>query len=256
MIFMSYSVVLIDDELHCTESLELLLGKAHPDLHIAAKFNKPEEALGFLLRNPADLIFLDIEMPEMGGFELLGRLEHLKSDVVFVTAYDQYAIKAFNYSAISYLLKPVDEEELDKAISRWKEKNEKVLTMGQLTLMNEMLKSNYRLKSRIALPTLEGLEFIEINDIVRCESESNYTRIYCREGSKYLICRTLKEAEQVLTENGFIRVHHSHLINPQYIRKFIRNDGSYLLMNDGSSIPISRGKKNRLFDLFINVERL
>src|SRR5690606_4153007 len=253
---MTYSVVLIDDERHCTESLELLLGEKHPDLKVTGKFNDSREALEFLRKNPTDLVFLDIEMPGMGGFELLGSLEQLRFDVIFVTAYDQYAVKAFNYSAISYLLKPVDEDELDSALLRWKEKNEKVLSMAQLTMMNEMLRSNYRLKSRVALPTLDGLEFIEIEDIIRCESESNYTRIYCYDTSKYLICRTLKEVEQVLNENGFIRVHHSHLINPKYIRKFVRNDGGYLMMSDGASVPISRGKKNRLFDLFVNVERL
>jgi two-component system LytT family response regulator len=253
---MSYSIVIIDDERHCTESLELLIQSVHPDLQIAGRFNDSREALEYLSTHSVDLVFLDIEMPGMGGFELLSRLGETPFDVIFVTAYDQYAIKAFNYSAISYLLKPVDEEELDNAISRWKEKNQKVLTMAQLALMNDMLKSNFKLKSRIALPTLDGLEFIEIADILRCESESNYTRIYCRGEIKYLICRTLKEVEQVLTENGFIRVHHSHLINPQFIKKFVRNDGAYLLMTDGASIPISRSKKNRLFDLFINVERL
>lgn len=253
---MNYSVVLVDDEIHCTESLELMLRERHPDLKIDGKFNDAEAALDYLRRTPTDLVFLDIEMPGMGGFELLGNLEHLQFDVIFVTAYDQYAVKAFNYSAISYLLKPVDEDELASAIHRWKEKNQKVLSMAQLTMMNEMLKSNFRLKSRVALPTLDGLEFIEIEDITRCESESNYTRIYCNESTRYLICRTLKEVEQVLAENGFIRVHHSHLINPKYIRKFVRNDGGYLLMDDGASVPISRGKKNRLFDLFVNVERL
>lgn len=248
--------MLIDDELHCTESLEMLIQLEHPDLHIAGKFNNAKQALEYLLNHPVDLVFLDIEMPEMGGFELLGRLEHLHFDVIFVTAYDQYAIKAFNYSAISYLLKPVDEEDLDKAISRWKEKKERVLTMSQLALMNDMLKNNFKLKSRIALPTLDGLEFIDIADVIRCESESNYTRIHCQQNTKHLVCRTLKDVEQVLTENGFIRVHHSHLINPQYIRKFVRNDGAYLLMTDGSTVPISRGKKNRLFELFVNVERL
>jgi len=253
---MTYSVVLIDDEVHCTEILELLLGENHPDLSVDGKFNDPFKALEYLKRNPADLVFMDIEMPGMGGFELLGNLDQFQFDVVFVTAYDQYAVRAFNYSAISYLLKPVDQEELDLAISRWKEKKQKVLSMAQLKMMNDMLRSNFRLKSRVALPTLDGLEFIEIEDIIRCESESNYTRIYCSENTKYLICRTLKEVEQVLTENGFIRVHHSHLINPKYIRKFVRNDGGYLMMTDGASIPISRAKKNRLFELFVNVERL
>ncbi len=253
---MENSVVLIDDEVHCTESLELLLHKMHPFLKVTGKFNQAGHALEYLINHPPDLVFLDIEMPEMSGFELLSRVGHLHFDVVFVTAYDQYAIKAFNYSAISYLLKPVDEEELERAVLRWKDKKDRTLSMGQLTMMNELLRQAGKLKTRLALPTQEGLEFIEIKAIIRCESDSNYTQIHCVNQTRHLICRTLKEVEGVLGGNGFLRVHHSHLINVQYIKKFIRNDGGYILMEDGALISVSRGKKDRLFELFNSVERL
>jgi two-component system, LytTR family, response regulator len=253
---MTYSAVLIDDEIHCTESLQLLLETAAPEFKIAAKFNDPLAALEFLRTRRVDLVFLDIEMPEMNGFEILNALEELLFDVIFVTAYDQYAIKAFSYSAISYLLKPVDEDDLKDTIGRWQQKTSKTLAQNQLGLMHQMLTSMNQPKTKIALPTSDGLEFLEIRTIIRCESESNYTRLFCSDKSKHLICRTLKEVEKVLQENGFIRVHHSHLVNPQFIRKFVRHDGGFIVMADGEQISVSRTKKDRLFELFNNVERL
>ena len=251
-----YSALLIDDEIHCNESLALLLAKNYPEIRVVEKFTDARKAQEYLRSYPVDLVFLDIEMPGMNGFELLSSLEQLSFDVVFVTAYDQYAIKAFAYSAISYLLKPVDEEDLRDTISRWQEKKNKTLALSQLSIMHELLTNTSKLKTKVALPTSEGLEFLEIRSIVRCESESNYTRLYCEDKSKHLICRTLKEVERVLQESGFVRVHHSHLINPQYIRKFIRNDGGYIVMDDGEQISVSRTKKDRLFELFNTVERL
>jgi len=253
---MTYTAVLIDDEIHCTESLALMMELVAPEINVVAKFNEASKALKFVQNNPVDLLFLDIEMPEMNGFELLGKLDELPFEVVFVTAYDQYAIKAFTYSAISYLLKPVDEDDLRETIERWREKKSKSISQSQLQLMHDLLANTNKLKTKVALPTIDGLEFLEIQSITRCESESNYTRIYCADNNRYLICRTLKEVEKVLQENGFVRVHHSHLINPQYIRKFIRHDGGFIVMDDGQQISVSRTKKDRLFELFANVRRL
>lgn len=253
---MTYTAVLIDDEIHCTESLALIMEVSVPEIKVLGKFNDTSKALKFLQNNPVDLLFLDIEMPEMNGFELLSKLNRLPFDVVFVTAYDQYAIKAFTYSAISYLLKPVDGDDLRETIDRWLEKKSKSLSLNQLQLMRDLLVNTSKLKTKVALPTNDGLEFLEIQSITRCESESNYTRIYCTDNNRYLICRTLKEVEKILQENGFIRVHHSHLINPQYIRKFIRHDGGFIVMIDGQQISVSRTKKDRLFELFANIERL
>ena len=251
-----YTTILIDDEVHCTESLALLLAKSHSEFKIIGKFNEAKQALTFLNDQQVDLVFIDIEMPGMNGFELLSSVNNLNFDVVFVTAYDQYAIKAFTYSAISYLLKPVDHDDLDETITRWKEKQNKTLALNQLHMMHDLLTNTHKLKTKVALPTSDGLEFIEIKNIMRCESESNYTRLYCNDKTRHLICRTLKEVEKVLQESGFVRVHHSHLINPQYIKKFVRNDGGYIIMDDGEQISVSRTKKDRLFELFNHVERL
>ncbi len=251
-----YDAVLIDDEIHCNESLGLLLAGCCPEIDIKAKFNAPREALSWLKNNKADLVFLDIEMPGMSGFDLLAQTEGLDFDVIFVTAYDQYAIKAFQYSAISYLLKPVDQEELRATVDRWIKKRDKALTAGQLGLMYELLRNTDKHNRRIALPTTDGLEFIEIKNITRCESDSNYTRIFCEGKEQRLICRTLKEVENVLGECGFLRIHHSHLVNPSYIRKLVRNNGGYIIMEDHTEIPFSKSKKDRLYELLSNVERL
>ncbi|HMP92639.1 MAG TPA: LytTR family DNA-binding domain-containing protein [Phnomibacter sp.] len=252
-----YKAVLVDDELHCTEMLAYLLQAHFADsITITARFNQPQEALRYLLANKVDLLFLDIEMPGMNGFELLSKLLPLQMDVVFVTAYDQYAIKAFSYSAISYLLKPVDDEDLVQVLNRWLQKQQKHISLQQVALMKEMLDNVHKTKTRVALPTGDGLEFLEIASIMRCESDNNYTRIFCADKTHHLICRTLKDVEKVLGENGFIRVHQSHLINPQYIKKLLRNDGGSLIMTDGAEIAISRTKKDRLYELLSGVEKL
>lgn len=252
-----YKAILVDDEFHCTETLHFLL-KEHfeNEIQVVERFNKPDEALRYLLNHKIDLLFLDIEMPGMNGFELLSRLMPLQMDVIFVTAYDQYAIKAFSYSAISYLLKPVEDAELKTVLHRWIEKQQKNISSKQLALMNEYLANAHKTKTRIALPTGEGLEFLEIASIIRCESDNNYTRIFCNDKTQYLICRTLKDVDKVLSESGFVRVHQSHLINPSFIRKILRNDGGSIVMTDGSEIAVSRNKKDRLFDLLAGVEKL
>lgn len=252
-----YKAVLIDDELHCTELLQWLLADHFADsIQVAASFQQPAEAVRYLLNQKVDLVFLDIEMPGMNGFELLQKIMPTEADVIFVTAYDQYAIKAFSYSAISYLLKPVDDEELVKVITRWQEKQQKKLLPGQWQLAQEQLQHRQAPKTKVALPTSEGLEFIAIADIIRCEADNNYTRIFCNDKTQHLICRTLKDVEKVLTESGFIRIHQSHLINPQHMRKLLRNDGGSIVMEDGSELPISRAKKDRILDLLSGIDKL
>ena len=152
--------------------------------------------------------------------------------------------------------KPVDDYELQTVLNRWLEKQQKEISSQQLALMKELLDNSHKTKTRVALPTSDGLEFLEITDIIRCESDNNYTRIFCNDKTHYLICRTLKDVEKVLGENGFIRIHQSHLINPKYIRKLLRNDGGIIVMTDGTELGISRAKKDRLYEMLAGVEKL
>lgn len=248
-------VVLVDDELHCTESLEILLKSFNKPIQIIGKYNNSIEALAFIKSTAFDILFLDIEMPGLNGFELLSQINDFKFDVVFTTAYDQYAIKAFKYSALNYLLKPIDDTELLECIQKWESKIYKNLPLDQFNFFIDILHNSQKKRSKIALPTTYGLEFIEIGEIIRCQSESNYTHFFLKSGEKFLICRTLKEVESLLTNNGFVRVHQSHLINPIFLKKFLRNDGGYVVMEDGEKISVSKNNKDKIIDIFNQIER-
>lgn len=240
--------VIIDDEPHATKSLEILLSEDCPQVQVIASFNHPAEALLFLRSNPIDLLFLDIDMPFMNGFELLNRLTPINFDIIFVTAYDQYAIKAFKFSAFDYLLKPVDEVELINSVRKLENKSKKSTQNSNFEHLLEVFKSGQSAVKRIALPTLEGFEFIEVEKIIRCESDSNYTKIFLQNLPMMLVSRTLKEIEEILSDLPFIRVHNSHIIAKNHVKKYVKADGGYILMIDNAEIPISRARKEEVIN--------
>ncbi len=243
--------VIIDDERHSVETLSLKLEKFCPEVAIAAQFTNSVEGLNYLRNNPPDLLFLDIEMPRLNGFELLEKLEEVPFDVVFTTAYDEFGIRAIKFSALDYLLKPVQGEELKKAVERHTRKSRQPLSSSQL----EVLFSNIREEQRgrpgkIALATKETIEFVFPNDIVACSSDSNYTMVYLMDGRKKLISKTLKEFEDLLTEFSFFRIHHSHLANLNHVKEFVRADGGYLIMANKMTLPVSRSRREELLKQF------
>lgn len=241
-------IIIIDDETHCINVLKSLIEKTHSDYTITGVFKNPLVGLEFIKKNPPDLLFLDIEMPNLNGFALLDNLLPIDFDVIFTTAYDQYAIKAFRYSAINYLLKPITEKNIVKALSDW-EKRRKKTSAEQWQLFQEHLQEGSKPCSQIALPTGVGYKIVEIENIVRCQSDSNYTNIFCKDENRVLISRTLKEIEELLAEHGFIRVHQSHLINPQFVKGILRHDGGSLIMHDDEEIPVSRQKSKYINDI-------
>lgn len=238
--------VLLDDELHCTKTLEILLGQHCPQVSIKAVFNSPIEALDYLQKTPIDVLFLDIEMPFLNGFDLLSKLGDVDFKVIFTTAYDKFAIKAFKYSAFDYILKPIDEEELVEAV---KLLEQRVMGNEQLQMLMDMMSSQSKKIDKVALPTSEGLEFIKVDDIVRCESDSNYTKIILLDSKALMVSKTLKEMTDLLSELDFVRVHNSHLINPKHITKYIKAGGGALILSDNVEIPISRQKKENILQL-------
>ena len=248
-------VILLDDEVHCTESLEIILKTLKTEVQVLAKFNDPEHALEFIKLNKFDILFLDIEMPRMNGFELLSSLPSINFDVIFTTAYNQYAVKAFKFSAINYLLKPIDETELADCLQAWEIKALKQMPQNQLEFLLETIQNGQKTSSKLALPTTYGLEFIEIKEIVRCQADSNYTTVFLSNTDKYLICRTLKEVENILQHHNFLRIHQSHLINPNHMKKFLRNDGGYIVMDDGEKISVSKNNKEKIIEIFSHIER-
>ncbi|MBF8148589.1 response regulator transcription factor [Winogradskyella sp. F6397] len=241
-------IIIIDDESHCTDVLENFIQKLHSNYTIIGVFTKPVEGLEFIKKNPPDLLFLDIEMPILNGFALLDQLLPINFDVIFTTAYNQYAIKAFTYSAINYLLKPITEKNIVRAISTW-EKRRKKMSNEQWQLLQNHLNKPSESCTKIALPTGIGYQIVEINNIIRCQSDSNYTNILCKDGNKILISRTLKEIEELLKDNHFLRVHQSHLINPNFVKGILKQDGGSLIMSDDEEIPVSRQKSKQINEI-------
>jgi two-component system LytT family response regulator len=240
--------IIIDDEAHCSATLRYELEKMGDKVDIIGEYNDPKKALSEFNSDLVELIFLDIEMPRMNGFELLKQLPAGNWSVVFTTAYDEFALKAFQYSAIDYLLKPVSGEELERAIERFHQRQVKGVRNEQLELLFSRIEG--KSINRIALPSAEGLDFVVPTDIVRCESQSNYTMVHFANKRKVLVSRTLKEIEEMLVGHGFFRVHHSHLINLNNMVRYVKGSGGYLVMDDGIEVPVSRSRKESLLALF------
>jgi two-component system, LytTR family, response regulator len=242
--------ILVDDELHCLKALGTLLRKHCPEVRVAEECRSAKTALESINKNKPELVFLDIEMPVMNGFEMLEQLSNIPFAVIFTTSYDQYAIKAIRYSALDYLLKPIDPKELIFSV-------QKVLTKKDLPFIeqfNLLFKQvNHRGKGfeKIALPTVEGFELIFTDQIIRCEADNNYTHLFLKGGRKIVVCRNFKEVEELLREfQYFARVHHSYIVNMNEVTKYVRGDGGYLLMSDSSNISVSRSRREYLIKWF------
>jgi two-component system, LytTR family, response regulator len=233
--------IIVDDEPYCSETLEVLLQRYCPQVQVQAIYQNGIDALKAINTSAPDLVFLDVEMPRMNGFEMLQLLPSINFDLIFTTSYDQYALKAFRFSAIDYLLKPIDREELQNAIQRVKRP-----IAQQLEVLFQKMNRVSTPVGKIALPTMEGLWMITIDSIISCDSDSNYTIIRLKNKEKLVVSRTLKDVEELLEEHSFVRVHHSYLVNLNEISKYVKGEGGYLVMSDGSSIDVSRSKKDVL----------
>jgi two-component system LytT family response regulator len=241
--------ILIDDEKNSLEMLEWLLHTYCPEVQIAAMCNSGEAGIIAITEHQPDLVFLDIEMPKMNGFEMLEKIKDVRFALVFTTAYDQFAIRAFRYAALNYLLKPIDPDELKNTIERLKEKNASP-TKEQMDLLFQSLIPSHKQVDRIALSTADGLIFVQTKEISYCRADSNYTHVILLNGQDILVARTLKELDEVLAGKDFYRIHNSYLININQIVKFVRGDGGYIIMPDNTEITIARSKKDEFFQLF------
>jgi two-component system, LytTR family, response regulator len=236
--------IIVDDEKHCSETLAVLLKKYCLAVHDITECNHPIEAIEIIKSVKPDIVFLDIEMPVMNGFELLENLPSTNLEIIFTTSYDQYAIKAIKFSALDYLLKPVDKDELQSAV----QKAEKKLShpaVNQIELLLQKMRNPHTI-NRIALPTMEGLQLVAVDSIISCSADSNYTVFFLKENQKLVVSKTLKETEELLEDHSFLRVHHSHIINLNEAVKYIKGEGGYLLMSNGTTIDVSRTRKENL----------
>jgi two-component system LytT family response regulator len=242
---MKIRAVIIDDEPYACQALATLLSRHCPEVEVAAMCNDPREAKSIIQTYQPQLVFLDIEMPYMTGFDLLELLKPTPFDVIFTTGYDQYAIKAIRFSALDYLLKPVDAEELKAAVKKIVERKQNALPQ-QLEILLSKLNQPVSTVQRIALPTMEGLQMVPVDTVLYCTSSSNYTTLTLKDKQKLTVSRTLKEIEEMLEDYPFLRVHHSSLVNINEVKKYVRGEGGSVVMSDGASIDVSRSKKETL----------
>jgi len=242
--------ILIDDERNALEMMEWLIKTYCPQVEIVDMCTSAQQGIESINAHKPDVIFLDIEMPRMNGFDMLEQFDKLFFDVVFCTAYDQFAIKAFKYSALNYLLKPVDPEDLKATIARIEERKS-IPSKEQFELLlqniNQPVKST---PQRIALTTGDGMIFVSTTDIIYCEAESNYTSVVLANGKKVVVSKVLKDIDEALSGPDFCRVHSSFLINVNRIKKYVRGDGGYLIMDDDTNISISRNRRQEFMELF------
>lgn len=243
--------IIIDDEEHSLETLRWKLEHYCPEIEVIATFVNPVEGLAYMKQTAFDVLFLDIEMPFLNGFDILEELGEVSFDVIFTTAYDDFGIKAIKYSALDYLLKPIQNQELRQAVDRHlKKTNHHVPTKQIEALIDNVKQEDQGKMSRIALPTQESIEFVEPNDIVVCASDSNYTTVYLMDGRKKVLSKTLKEFEEMLSPFNFFRTHQSHLVNLNYVKEYIRSDGGYLVLKNKMTIPVARSRKDDLLRQF------
>ncbi len=238
--------ILIDDEPHCLESLSLDLAKYCPDIEVTKMLSSSKEGLKYIKSTKPDLLFLDIEMPWMNGFELLEYLSPIDFEVIFVTAYDSYAVNAFKVNAVDYLMKPIDREDLKAAVAKVKEKlMSKNSGNDKIHLLLDQYFSS-KSQKKIVFPEKDRQKFVDPNDIISVKAESNYSQVMLVNDSPLTLSITLKSIEEKLEGLGFMRVHHSYLVNMDKVSQYVKSDGGYLIMSDNSMIPISRSKKSEL----------
>jgi two-component system, LytTR family, response regulator len=243
--------IIIDDEQHCITTLQWTLQEYCKDVKVIATAHNGSDGVFLINHHKPDLVFLDVEMPVLNGIDMLLQFEEIKFDVIFTTAYDQYAVKAIKLNALDYLLKPIDKDDLILAIEKVKNKQTQI-SRQQVDAMHEVHKT--KVINKIALSTLKGLQFINLDDLIRIEGESNYCNFILRDKKKILLSKKLGDAEEILKGNdNFFRVHKSHIINLKFVEKYIRGEGGEIIMEDGTSISLSRNKKDEFLELFAKV---
>ncbi len=243
------TAVIIDDEPDNVKLLALQLKVYCPNVKVVSECTQSEEGLLAIQTLDPDVVFLDIEMPRMNGFELLGQLKNINFSLIFVTAYDKFAVKAFRYSAIDYLLKPIDTHELQDAIKKIELSHSKT-GEKQVDHLKQQFVSKNAYPDKFALPFQNGVVFVPLADIIYCESDGNYTKVEVNNNQHYIISKTLREIQEILEEREFLRVHRQYIINLNYIKKYVKGEGNYLVLQNNVTIPISRSHKEKLIQRF------
>lgn len=247
--------IIIDDDVNLREGMKGLLELYAPDINIIGEADSVKSGVEIVNKLNPQVVFLDIQMNDGTGFDMLEKLSEINgkvtSHVVFITAYEHYAIKAFRFSALDFLLKPVGPDELEKVIDKIRNVLDKDNDYSHIDLLLENIRKKADNFKRIALSNSDGIHLIEISDIIRCESDDNYTNFHIKNRKPILISKTLKEYEELLAEHDFVRIHQSHLINLSYIKSYVKKENGFVLMTDDSQLPISQRKKDHLQEVIL-----
>jgi len=238
-------IIIVDDETSVRNSISAILKDGFPDIYIAASGASVKEGHDIILEHRPDLVFLDVEMPDGTGFDLLETLPSIDFRVIFITAHQEYALQAIKVSALDFVLKPFDHEDIRKAV----EKARGIINIDEERLKLKTLQENLenrKVLKRIVLHTAENLHLVPISDIVRAEADSNYTLFLLADGSRIMVSRTIKEFDTMLSGSGMIRVHQSHLVNIAFVDRFVKRDGGYLVLKDKSKIPVSQNLRKQV----------
>lgn len=240
--------IIVDDELSAIKSLKWEIENFCENVKISDSFTSPLEAISAINYLKPDCVFLDIEMPEMDGFQLLTKLVYRDFDLIITTAYDNYAIRAFKESAIDYLLKPIDTDDLIKSISKIRKNKENSQLGKELQKVLGTFSINNS-ASKIALPLTGKIVYFDLEEIIYCKADGNYTEIYLKGNKREILSKKIKNVEELINNNNFFRVHNSFLVNIQHIREYIKGDGNYLVLDDQTKIPVSRSKKEEILQI-------
>jgi two-component system LytT family response regulator len=238
--------ILIDDEKNALEMLEWQLQNYCPQIEVAAICTNADQGISAIQRHNPQLVFLDIEMPKKNGFEVVQSFPQPFFDVIFTTAYNQFALKAFRFAALDYLLKPIDADDLVAAVNRYEKKMLHSNFKEQLNILMQQYNQPNTLPDKISFATQQAIHFISPEVIVYCESDSNYTTLHFTDKSKMVISKTLKEVEEMLVHYHFFRIHHSFIINLKHVNRYVKTDGGAVEMTNGAQLPISRQRKEEL----------
>lgn len=240
------TTILVDDEQDAIESLQWEIKTFCKEIKVLDTFTDPEEAISAINYLKPDCVFLDIEMPKMDGFQLLANLSFRDFDLIITTAYDNYALQAFKEDAIDYLLKPVDNDDLVKVISKIN-KHKSSKTLGN-TLNNFLVRNKYANK-RIAIPMSGKVVFLDVEDMYYCKSDGNYTNIFMKSGDHYLISKKIKDVMAMINKDFIVRVHQSYLVNLNFVKEYIKNEGFYLMMENAKTIPVSKTNRSYILEM-------
>lgn len=247
------NAVLVDDEIAGLKALQQAIEKYCPDIAIKGIYSKPEDAMAGIRKNNPKLVFLDVQMPQMSGFDLLQQLSPINFDVIFVSAHNQYAIKAIKFSVLDYLLKPIDVEDLLHAVNRFKERQDKTINSFRYqSVLNNIQLESGRVE-KLAVPTLQGIDFFNTKDILYCKADGSYTQIVLRNNHQVMVSKNLKDFESLLAGSGFFRVHHSYIINLAHVEKYVKGEGGYVILTDNHHVDVSRRKKDEFLALLNTV---